>query len=374
MARNMSDDTASPSGEIFPERSARIGFSRNRLVRHSERREKASDIAAMMALPEARSFVIAGDVPILRRDGEAFTPRFTMAEAGALAPVAETALLGTLDGTPLFATLIAAGEAERLKESGLFAIDLRSIAVQGLLPQDELGPLGEGKALMDWHRRHGFCANCGVRTASASGGDDVGCGEARRRPAGAGERDRLLVPDGEIGEIGPDDRDLLEHRLAGAGAARAGDRAAQRAGKGHRRDVVARNPKAGAGMAGGHERMGEAAHQASADAAELQPPGDIGRRDLGRGAEAAVGRGTRRGEAHDLARPLGDERGAAVAVAVEPDEADAALADRHGLGREHIVGEDAAIGLPPNVDDETTDGLDVGRCGTSDDDRHDAAP
>jgi NTP pyrophosphohydrolases containing a Zn-finger, probably nucleic-acid-binding len=32
---------------------------------------------------------------------------------------------------------------------------------------------------MDWHRRHGFCANCGVRTASASGGwrrDCTACG------------------------------------------------------------------------------------------------------------------------------------------------------------------------------------------------------
>lgn len=179
MARDRSDHGALPAGEPFPERSARIGFSRNRLVRHSERREKASDIAAMMAAPEARSFVIAGDVPILRREGEAFTPRFTMAEAAALAPVVETALLGTLDGTPLFATLIAAGEAERLKQGGLFAIDLRSIAVQGLLPPDELGPLGEAKALMDWHRRHGFCANCGARTAIASGGwrrDCAACG------------------------------------------------------------------------------------------------------------------------------------------------------------------------------------------------------
>src|SRR5690606_31913431 len=109
MARDRSDHGALPAGEPFSERSARVGFSRNRRVRHSGRREKASDIEAMMAAPEARSFVVAGDVPILRREGEAFTPRFTMAEAAALAPVVETALLGTLDGTPLFATLIAAG-------------------------------------------------------------------------------------------------------------------------------------------------------------------------------------------------------------------------------------------------------------------------
>lgn len=180
MARNLSEGIVSGApAELFPERSARIGFSRNRLQRHSERREKAQDIAAMRASPEARTFILAGDVPILRRAGEAFSPRFTLAEAEELAPAAETALLGTLDGTPLFAALIEAGEAERLKESGLYAIDLRSIAVQGLLPPDELGPLGEAKALMDWHRRHGFCANCGGATRSASGGwrrDCAACG------------------------------------------------------------------------------------------------------------------------------------------------------------------------------------------------------
>jgi NAD+ diphosphatase len=62
----------------------------------------------------------------------------------------------------VFATLIAAERAEALKQEGLLAIDLRSIAMQGLVPPPELGLLAEAKALMNWHQRHRFCPNCGA--------------------------------------------------------------------------------------------------------------------------------------------------------------------------------------------------------------------
>ena len=144
------------------ELSARTGFSVNPIERLSERREDAGFVDECAAHPSAVTVLIAGDAAILRRNGEALTALFALQPIEARETVLERAFLG-LDGSrPVFATLIAAERAPELKQEGLLAIDLRSIAMQGLLPPPELGLLGESKALMNWHQRHRFCPNCGA--------------------------------------------------------------------------------------------------------------------------------------------------------------------------------------------------------------------
>ncbi len=39
-----------------------------------------------------------------------------------------------------------------------------------LLPLKDAAIMGQAKAMIDWHQRHGFCARCGHATASADGG------------------------------------------------------------------------------------------------------------------------------------------------------------------------------------------------------------
>jgi NAD+ diphosphatase len=145
----------------FPELSSRTGYGVNPIERLSERREDQEFVAARAADPAAATLLIAGDIPILRRRQEAMTALFPLAEIAARETALERAFLG-LDGErPVFATLIGADRAEVLKQDGNLAIDLRSIAVQGLVAPPELGLLAEAKALMNWHQRHRFCANCG---------------------------------------------------------------------------------------------------------------------------------------------------------------------------------------------------------------------
>jgi len=43
-------------------------------------------------------------------------------------------------------------------------VDLRSLAMQGLLDANELAILAQARSLLFWHERHGFCANCGAKT------------------------------------------------------------------------------------------------------------------------------------------------------------------------------------------------------------------
>jgi NAD+ diphosphatase len=64
--------------------------------------------------------------------------------------------------------------AERLIEGALpeacQLIDLRSLAMQGLIGTAELALLAQARSLLFWNERHGFCANCGAVTVLADGG------------------------------------------------------------------------------------------------------------------------------------------------------------------------------------------------------------
>jgi NAD+ diphosphatase len=77
-----------------------------------------------------------------------------------------------------------------LREGGqpLFAADVGALAADGLpgellglreltseLSPDELGLVAYASALLNWHRRHGFCAVCGHATEIADGGHERRC-------------------------------------------------------------------------------------------------------------------------------------------------------------------------------------------------------
>ncbi|MEY4706343.1 MAG: pyrophosphatase [Pseudomonadota bacterium] len=75
-------------------------------------------------------------------------------------------LLG-LDETQALFTVDIAGESEPDLGCGAFH-DMRASAF--VLPARDTAIAGQAKALIDWHRRHGFCANCGAGTQACDGG------------------------------------------------------------------------------------------------------------------------------------------------------------------------------------------------------------
>jgi NAD+ diphosphatase len=79
-------------------------------------------------------------------------------------------LLGLDDGEPLFAADLDDPEAEtQLSETGTGRlVSLREAGL--LLPQPEGGVAAYLVALLNWHRRHRFCANCGARTRVSEAG------------------------------------------------------------------------------------------------------------------------------------------------------------------------------------------------------------
>jgi NAD+ diphosphatase len=168
-------------------RAPAFGFGGAPLDRVSERRDDAATVAALRARPDAKAVLIARDMPILRRGAAPLAPFFPLAEVERLGGAHIEALLGIdADGAPAFAALLPDGAVEEIADHSdgfldrrrlvvpgrddLVLIDLRSIAVQGLVAPDALAVLGQAKAILSWHARHGFCANCGAATRPAAAG------------------------------------------------------------------------------------------------------------------------------------------------------------------------------------------------------------
>jgi NAD+ diphosphatase len=169
------------------ERPRQFGFAANPLDRVSERREDEAFLAALRARPDARALLICRDTPILRKRAEGLDPLFALDEIGALGATRLTALLGLMPGgAPVFAAMLDDDVVELRADASdgfldrrvmiapgrddLTLIDMRSIAVQGLLAPDLVGMFGQAKALMHWHVRHGHCANCGAPTRVTAAG------------------------------------------------------------------------------------------------------------------------------------------------------------------------------------------------------------
>ena len=82
-----------------------------------------------------------------------------------------TIFLGLRDGAPVFGMGIAAQAVEKLLTRDDVAVsELRGMAMQGVVPPEQLSAIAMAKSMVSWHQRHGFCPNCGTRTAMKDGG------------------------------------------------------------------------------------------------------------------------------------------------------------------------------------------------------------
>jgi NAD+ diphosphatase len=157
-----------------------LGFATSALQRHSAEYPLEGDLAAGLAHPRARLLLFAGDAPVLavaEQGASALLPPGEAARAGAQGP---TLALGRVAGDPVFAAAAPKDAAAHYADDPAFRVlDLRGIAVEGAVPEAELGLLATAKSLLNWHGRHGFCANCGHATTLARGGfrrDCANCG------------------------------------------------------------------------------------------------------------------------------------------------------------------------------------------------------
>ncbi|MBV9331503.1 MAG: NAD(+) diphosphatase [Alphaproteobacteria bacterium] len=151
-----------------------IPFSGNPLDRASEKRIDTEWVSSRRKDPS--SFIL----PVWRLQPFLLGPEKGPFEGGFLkpglceslaAPDAPSVLLGIESDHALFALDISASE-DPSAEGPLAGLghfrDMRAAAA--LLPAKDVAILGQAKAMIDWHQRHGFCARCGAATQFADAG------------------------------------------------------------------------------------------------------------------------------------------------------------------------------------------------------------
>jgi NAD+ diphosphatase len=144
----------------------RLAFTGGPLDRVDQIRIDPGRLAETWADPRARIILLDGLDPALTDDGLLSTLPVTREMA-----LADHALLGVLPaGTPLFVSLAPGPQPDAPTASQA----VRELAA--LMTAEELAIYGGARSLVDWHRRHGYCAQCGAPTRPVKAGWSRQCG------------------------------------------------------------------------------------------------------------------------------------------------------------------------------------------------------
>ncbi len=134
------------------------GFTGNPLDRADHFRRDSEALAMARLHPAARFLVLDDLKPVLTPDGQdlCWARRSEIGEG-------PTILLGLdAEGAPRFAVDCPCGDLEGV------ATDARICG--STLDAGRAGVVAQARSLLDWHRRHRFCANCGHPTDMVKGG------------------------------------------------------------------------------------------------------------------------------------------------------------------------------------------------------------
>jgi NAD+ diphosphatase len=138
-------------------------FAGGGLDRMGPRRTDAAWLADRRADPASRVVVATSDGVLVGPDGTPATVAVSEVPAGA-----ETVLLGVApDGAAVFAADPGPERGAALRPEAAL-VGLRDVAAMSALADANL--LAHASGLLNWHRRHRFCANCGHATDSVEAG------------------------------------------------------------------------------------------------------------------------------------------------------------------------------------------------------------
>lgn len=149
------------------------------LDRQSDKRSDADYIAEKMNAPDARFMVLADYKPVIWSNEERTDGGIRWFDRDAIQrfglPVQDSVFLGVVPETGAGRFSVAATEHRvRNAPGGLEQlrpiVDLRSLAMQGGAPSEELSLMGLAKALAHWHDNNRCCGICGGSTMMRDGG------------------------------------------------------------------------------------------------------------------------------------------------------------------------------------------------------------
>jgi NAD+ diphosphatase len=155
--------------DLFP--LGQPAFVANKIDRAAHFRFHHDKLMTFEGDSATRAYVVYRDSLLVKREGDATRALLTIDEALKAGANPGTIFLGLRDGAALFGMGMSQAAAEALAGRDDIALtELRGMAMQGAIPPDQLGGIAMAKSMVSWHQRHGFCANCGARTAMREGG------------------------------------------------------------------------------------------------------------------------------------------------------------------------------------------------------------
>jgi len=141
------------------------------LDRAAHLRGDDSKLMALEGRRDARAYVVHRDSLVVKQDADAPRALLTIDEALKFGANPGTIFLGLRDGAPVFGMGISAAAVESLlPREDVKVSELRGMVMQGVVPPGQLSAIAVAKSMVNWHQRHGYCANCGTRTAMREGG------------------------------------------------------------------------------------------------------------------------------------------------------------------------------------------------------------
>ena len=147
------------------------GFVTHILDRAAHLRSDEAGLLALEGHRDARAYVIYRDSLVVKREAAGPRALLSLDEALTFGANPGTIFLGLREGAPVFGMGISPAAVEKLSARDDAAVtELRGMAMQGLVPANQLAAIAMAKSMVNWHQRHGYCANCGTRTAMKEGG------------------------------------------------------------------------------------------------------------------------------------------------------------------------------------------------------------
>jgi NAD+ diphosphatase len=157
------------SADKFP--LGQPAFVTNVLDRAAHLRTNDDKLLALESHRDARAYVVYRDSLVVKQEEGGPRALLSIEEALKFGANPGTIFLGLRAGAPVFGMGIAAAAAEKLVgRTDVAVTELRGMAMQGAVPPEQLSAIAMAKSMVTWHQRHGYCANCGTRTAMRDGG------------------------------------------------------------------------------------------------------------------------------------------------------------------------------------------------------------
>jgi NAD+ diphosphatase len=147
------------------------GFISHILDRAAHLRGDEAKLLELEAQSNARAYVVYRDSLVVKREASGARALLSLDEARQFGANPGTIFLGMRDGTPVFGMGISPAAVEQLLTRDDAAVnELRGMAMHGVVPTSQLAAIAMAKSLVNWHQRHGYCANCGARSVMREGG------------------------------------------------------------------------------------------------------------------------------------------------------------------------------------------------------------